>query len=432
MFHARLRGEGGRERVEHDRTRDCRAAGHRFGTPAERRSSMNDNRLMRVAYHFDADSYALGREPDGRVQLFEAVLAAIPTQRRHVRIRLGDLVLQLYVTGDDLIAVARALAIESRRAWRTVDLEQFVELAATTNIVIAELLGLTLRDAQELDEALEQRFGGEYFGAVEVDVRVGPHWVLYEQSLPDRYRIVGNELRLLHTSEQLEADPQIAERDEWRESQLFGTVDFEDIGVQKTLFDPYTTREHILRDAELEDLVGSQFGAVVNETLLRTRDLDPRLNEALHAAFGAADRSETAEQLAQVALSCRRFVERLADSLFPARDDVRKGRKLGRAEYRNRLWAYVEDHLSGRNRELVLASLEDVGNRIDALDACVQRGVHGDELTASELQRILVSLVGVTYDILTLAPPPLTQNLDAYETHLRSILREILEQSRDE
>jgi hypothetical protein len=380
---------------------------------------------MRIAYHFNADSY-VGGEPDGRWRVFEAVLAAVPTQRRHVRLRLGDLVLHLYAAGSDLGRLARALATGSRTAWRTIDPETFVELVQTTSVVVAEVLGLTMRDAQILDEELEGRFRSGYIGALEVDVRVDAHWVLYEQSLPDRYRIVGNDLRLLHTSDLLEADPQTADREYWRESGFFSNVDFEDIGVQSTLLDPFNSREHNLRDAELEGLVGSQFAAVANETLLRIRDLDPRLNEALRAAFTAADRADTAEQLAQAALSCRRFVERLADSLFPARDEEQNGRKLGRAEYRNRLWAYVEEHVEGRNRQLVLSSLQDVGHRIDALDACVQRGVHGDELAASELQRILVSLVGVTYDILTLAPPPLSQNLEPYSAHLRSTLRDIL------
>src|SRR5215207_1662520 len=381
---------------------------------------------MQIAYHFNADSYVAASEPNGRWRVFEAVLAAVPTQRRHVRLRLGDLVLHLYAAGSDLVRLAQALATESKTAWRTIDPEMFVELVATTSVVVAEVLGLTMRDAQILDEELERRFGSGYIGASEVDVRVDAHWVLYEQSLPDRYRIVGNEVRLLHTSDLLEADPQTADLEYWRESRLFSSVDFEDIGVQKTLLDPFNSREHILRDAELEGLVGSQFAAVVNETSLRTSDLDPRLNEALHAAFTVADRAETAEQLAQAALSCRRFLERLADSLFPAQDEEQNGRQLGRADYRNRLWAYVEDHVEGRNRQLVLSSLQDVGNRIDALDACVQRGVHGEELAASELQRILVSLVGLTYDILTLAPPPLSQNLEPYSDHLRSTLREIL------
>lgn len=388
---------------------------------------------MRGAYHFDAESYSGHRGPEqgGTRQLFEAIIAAVPAQRRHVRLRLGDLLLHLHVTGDDLVRVARAVATESRTAWRTVETDAFVESALTTNIVVAEVLGLTLRDAQLLDEDLQRRFANAYIGALEVDVRVGAHWVLYEQGLPDRYRLVGSELRMLHTSDQLEADPQTGERDYWRGSRLFSGVHFEDIGVQKTLFDPFDSREHVLRDAELEDMVGSQFAAVVNETLLRTRDLDPRLNEALHAAFAAADRSETAEQLAQAALSCRRFVERLADALFPAQAAERNGRKLGRSEYRNRLWAYVEDHVEGRNRQLILSSLSDVGHRIDALDACVQRGVHGDALAASELQRILVSLVGLTYDVLTLAPPPLSPRLEPYATHMNSMLREILDQGSD-
>ena len=386
---------------------------------------------MRVAYHFHADGYVAGGVTTARRELFEAILAAVPAQRRHIRIRLGDLVIHLYARGEDLPRLARALATESRRAWRTIEADSFIESTCTTNVVVAEVLGLILHDAQSLDEELEKLFGSVYLGALEVDVRVNAHWGLYEQGLPDRYRIAGTELRLLHTTDQLEADPQEADRQLWEDSRLFSRVCFEDIGVQTTLLDPYNSRDHVLRDAELEVLVGSQFGAVANETLLRIRDLDPRLNEALHAAFDAADRAETSEQLAQAALSCRRFLERLADRLFPPTTTERNGRKLGPAQYRNRLWAYAEDHLEGANLALLLSSLQDVGNRIDALDSCVQRGVHGNELAASELQRILVSMVGTVYDILTLAPPPLSHDLEPYGDHLRSILTDVLKHGNE-
>ena len=50
-------------------------------------------------------------------------------------------------------------------------------------------------------------------------------------------------------------------------------------------------------------------------------------------------------EIAQVSLSCRRFLENLANALYPPRSEKVKGREVGAAAYRNRLWAYVEERL---------------------------------------------------------------------------------------
>jgi hypothetical protein len=128
-------------------------------------------------------------------------------------------------------------------------------------------------------------------------------------------------------------------------------------------------------------------------------------------------------------LSCRRFIERLANALYPPRDEPVGGRNLGPQEYRNRLWAYVDEKLSGTNRDFVLASLEDVGRRIDRLDSLANRGLHVSEVTAAEVQRLLIGMVTLTHDILTLEPPPTIARSEPYEEGVRRLFEEALRQS---
>ncbi len=371
---------------------------------------------MRVAFHFDASAHS-GNYATGSLRaFFAALIARVPAPRRHVRIRIGDLLLQFHAPqpSGDTSALARALVTSSRRAWRTIDEDDFAQLISTTDVFVIDAVGLGLHDAQEVDEALAAGNAG-YLGALEIDLRSDAHWVIYAQALADRYRVVGSELRLLHTSDELKDDPRTATRDEWKACGLFESVVFEDTGMQQSIFDPYHTREQALLDAELSDLVDRQFAAVANEALLRTRDLDARLSHVLHAAFTATEGARTREQLAQAALSCRRFLERLADCLFPATDKPREGHKLGPGQYRNRLRAYAEDHLQGTEQAVMLVTVADVAERIDALDKCAQRGVHGDQLVHAELQRLLVGLVVLAYDLLTLTPPALSPNPAALE-----------------
>jgi hypothetical protein len=389
---------------------------------------------MRVAFHFDADAHGGYYGPPIEEMMFKALLAGVPASRRHVRIGCGDLLLHFHGarTRIDLEDRARRLLAREQSLWSTLDADAFPGAAKETDIFVLDVTGLTPVDARRIDEELRRLDEKDsYFGALQVDPAVDMHWVFYDQSLPDAYRIAGDELRLLHEAAELEGDRDEGMQEHWRESGLFASVVFEDIGLQGTIFDPYDTREYAQRLAELETQLTTQFAVVANETLMRTGDLDPRLRDMLHAAFTAVEQVETNEQLSQAALSCRRFLERLADALYPPREVSEGERKLGRPQYRNRLWAYIEEHLEGRSKEVVLASFDDVGGRIDKLDALANKGIHGAEISAAELQRLLVGLTSLTFDVLTMAPPQDKPPYEPYEKHLFETLGEMLSPSKD-
>src|SRR5439155_7458089 len=128
-----------------------------------------------------------------------------------------------------------------------------------------------------------------------------------------------------------------------------------------------------------------------------------------------------------VALSCRRFLERLADVLYPPGPDRANGRKVGPAEYRNRLWAYVEDHLDGTDESVVLAGLRDLGDRIDRLDQLANKGVHASDMDPRAIHRLLISLVVLSSDVLSIAPPPLAVSNTPYEPALRQFVTRLVD-----
>jgi len=141
----------------------------------------------------------------------------------------------------------------------------------------------------------------------------------------------------------------------------------------------------------------------------------------LYAAFKTFYSVQTPEEISQVAISCRRFIEGLANTLYPAKNEQVKGRDVDAKAYRNRLWAYIEERLdaSKQTRDLVKTGLQDLGSRIDKMDKLANKGAH-ENITLLEVDRLLIALVTVTYDLLSLTPPPAEVPI---EPHLSEIYK---------
>ena len=67
---------------------------------------------------------------------------------------------------------------------------------------------------------------------------------------------------------------------------------------------------------------------------------------------------------------------------------------------------YAAAKLKERERKLVVVQLEDIDWRMHRVNDLANKGLH-DNISRSDLQRLLIALVVVTYDLLSLAPPPL-------------------------
>jgi hypothetical protein len=379
---------------------------------------------LKVALHFDADANGDYYGPPTEERVLRA-LATLPSERRHVRLFCGDLLfLQHATTRAQIISIAKRIL--DAHGWRTLDEETFVDASHRTNIFVILVEGLPCGSASTIDRTLQA--DPTFFGSLEVTPATPVHWVMYDQSLIPVFRIVGDELRMFYEKESYEAggDRDNGMFEHWKELRIYPSIDWEDRGLRGTIFDEYDTFEHAKRLADLEESLSGQLEAVTNELLIRCGDLDPVLPETLHAAVHGYDFYESGEQLAQVAVSCRRFLERLANALYPPRDELVNGRRVGSAEYRNRLWAYTEEKLSGTSRKVVLATLEDIGRRVDRIDELANKGVHAAEVTRTEVQRLIVGLVTLAYDILTLEPPSKVARLEPYENALRNFLSHTL------
>jgi hypothetical protein len=160
------------------------------------------------------------------------------------------------------------------------------------------------------------------------------------------------------------------------------------------------------------------FGQTAATAFERTRryvdgelaSIAPDVLAQFQAAYERSDKGDP-EALSQALLSCRRIVKAIADVLYPATGETVKGadgksREMTDDKYRNRLWQYVGEHASHSSRDLVLATVDELGRRLDLLDYRASRGVHATVDAADADQCILQTYLLIS-DLLHLRTPPM-------------------------
>lgn len=367
---------------------------------------------MTIAFHFRAETESPGTSYSWDVQqrFFQQLLASTD-EDVHLEIMTGDL-----ITGSGEATretVLQSLLAFDPRRWNTLDREEFAAVMASAEIYVLAVEGMSRKQRDHVDASLRQR--SSYLGALEVGPAKQVHWALYRARLILRYRYFNREIRLFYRKFEEAEGADVREWGLFKDLQSlpFRSVEWEDIGVRHTVFDSFQSFGHAKRVGELEDFLSGHLARVADEILLRTAVLNPGLRDTLYAALKTLERIQTGEEIAQVAVSCRRFLEGLANALYPPRQERVKGRHVGPEAYRNRLWAYVEDNLPGDERGLALAQLKDMGNRLDRLDSLANKGIH-HQITSSDLRRLILGVVIFAYDLFSLTPPPAATPLDPY------------------
>jgi DNA uptake protein ComE-like DNA-binding protein len=105
-------------------------------------------------------------------------------------------------------------------------------------------------------------------------------------------------------------------------------------------------------------------------------DLDPELAEMLMLAFKAVS-SDNEEEWSQALTTCRRFLEQLADKLYPPVEKPVQGRKLSQENYINRIWAFMDNAiLSKSNKELAKKHVDLLGGYLQSGYRLTNKGVH--------------------------------------------------------
>lgn len=124
------------------------------------------------------------------------------------------------------------------------------------------------------------------------------------------------------------------------------------------------------------------------------------------------------EARSQALLSCRRILKSLADTLYPVPTQPVLGpdsreRALTEEKYISRLWQFVYERVKGKTAgDLLLAQVNDMGNRIDRLYDLSSKGVHVDT-TEFEVDQAVIQTYLLIGDILRLADDNSAINADS-------------------
>ncbi|MEG0181768.1 MAG: helix-hairpin-helix domain-containing protein [Peptostreptococcaceae bacterium] len=136
-----------------------------------------------------------------------------------------------------------------------------------------------------------------------------------------------------------------------------------------------------------------------NEVDDKLLDLDPTLAEKLMLMFKSVS-SNNKEELSQSLTTCRRFIESLADVLYPATDEKINGRLLGQQNYINRIWAFMDKSIqSSSNKEMAKAHVDYLGVWLQRAHKISNKGVHTD-VTKLEATKAVLHIYLILGDIL--------------------------------
>jgi hypothetical protein len=182
------------------------------------------------------------------------------------------------------------------------------------------------------------------------------------------------------------------------------------IGQHQRVLDAIRHRVHEYLSQSEEQLIYGQLLSdvfeknrrYVDERLLRrSRDTYEQLTSAYERL-----REGSEEARAQAVTSCRRALKSLNDVLYPARsepvvDAEGTSHDVTDAQFVNRLWQFVHDHTRDRSNQVLLASLTDLGKRVDALYDLASKGLH-EGIAEFEANQCLIQTYLIVGDLLRL------------------------------
>jgi hypothetical protein len=208
----------------------------------------------------------------------------------------------------------------------------------------------------------------------------------------------------------------------------FSRVLWEDTGAHRTIFDDFDTLEHFVRLKEVRQAIASVLPGgedEAGELVMMLEDLNPKLFNALGSAVRALSTASTAEDFAQVGISGRRYIEQLADALFPASSVPFNGRAVTADKFKNRLWAFIHKSLPPRQ----IRKLRSVGREVDRLIDVVNAMAHGDRDREFSM-KAFTDLAKLTVALLQLDPTAVRQPYRAFERKIAEFLTEHIQSRR--
>lgn len=380
---------------------------------------------MNIVFLFNSDHPSLGGWYGASVMRRILGTNVLQSVDRTMRVSVGDVLTLSAVSKGANRTLAHLVAI-CRALYRPIKLNLLItDRLEATHGKATVFCWLFQNMMPETAHALHGQLESDpaYLGAMDIDFAHPGQLALFRNSLIEAYRLRATRCSVFYQMGENE-DPDVAIREIFEEHGF--RVDYEDTGARRTIFDNYDTLEHFNRVEDFKRVFSKFPGLSDSQTsdvTLTLEELHPKLFDAFASAARALERAETEEDLAQAAISGRRLLERTADYLFPAQEQKRNGRDVGKAQYRNRLWAYLQEATSEADISdpLVLTTL---GNELDRLVKLFNAGLHADP-SLEKMHMAFRDLVLWLAQVIEANPSRIRRPYLAYEDELVRFIKQV-------
>ncbi|MFA4955649.1 MAG: hypothetical protein WC556_01585 [Candidatus Methanoperedens sp.] len=175
---------------------------------------------------------------------------------------------------------------------------------------------------------------------------------------------------------------------------VVGTYEY----ISDQIYDIITKQWLELRFGGVIETIFDENKKIVDSKLI---EICPDAVEKFASAYERL-RENTPESWAQGVLTCRRILKDFADVIYPPKNILINGRKVGEEEYINRLWAFTSEKIENdTNGELIKSEIEYIGNRIDTLYHLTCKGAHS-KITKDEAERAIIQTYLLIGDLIKL------------------------------
>ena len=360
----------------------------------------------------------------------DLILETLVLQRsgRQLKVLHGDvLVLSYAKNSHDYERIADATYFAG--TWSTVVPDRIRATYLKATIWAWVIQNVTKEVAQQLDVALAS--DSSYLGLHVVYYSIPFHLALYRNSMPAYCRICSSWCSLFYSMGN-EDDKDDYEAERFRELG-FTEVIWEDRGAHGTIFDDFDSLEHFEQLREVQKVLASVLHGgddEAEELVMMLEDLNPRLFNVLASAIRALSNARTEEDYAHVGISGRRYIEQLADALFPPSRTMVNGRDVSAPMFRNRIWAFIERTIPSGQPDRV-STVRSLGREVDRLAEAANSLLHGtpDRAAAAETFRDLARLSAA---LLQIDPKATRRPYLAFEKKMTDFLRNHVNEIRQE
>lgn len=378
---------------------------------------------MRIAVLFNSDHPQYGGVYGWTIRDRILSTAVIQNSRRHVKVKIGDvLIYSKAKSKTDYERIAEHTYFS--HPWQLLLSTKLRATYLKSTVFAWVIQNVNETTARQLHTALLT--DDAYLGMHGVDLTNPAHLILYRNSLIGKYRIREKSCRIFYSMGEEDGKDE-SEPDELK-ALGFTDVGWEDKGAHGTIFDDYDTPDHFSRVEAFRRMISNVLPDGADELVLILEDLSPRLFSTLGAVARALEIATHEEDLAQVGVSARRYIEQLSDALFPPRVEKYKGMDVTRNEFKNRLLAYIDQAIPNEETgktERWNQLRKELGRVLDEVNAAV----HGTPDKA-RVSKAISDLALLSAVLLQLNPEMARNPYFAFNESITNFLKDALRDVR--